>query len=100
MFHMKRFCLLTIALNVIVAEIARICALVGPPEAALAMLAPLHVVPLVARPVRPRLQPLPMLLVLLPLALIPIAILELQNAPSVLLVLWTDVSLILRWLRS
>ena len=67
---MKRFAKLTIALNVIVAEIARICALVGPPEAALAMLAPLHIVPLVTRPVRPRLEPLPMLLVLLPLALI------------------------------
>ena len=61
---------LTIAFNVIVAEIARISALIGPPEAALAMLTPLHVVALVTRSVGPRLQPLPMLLVLLPLALI------------------------------
>ena len=59
---------LTIALNVIIVEIARVCALVGPPEAALAVLAALHVVALITRPVRPRLHPLPMLLVLEPIA--------------------------------
>ena len=57
---------LTIALDIVINEVASVGALVGPGEASVTMLASLNVVTFVGGTIGPRFETLPMLFVFLP----------------------------------
>ena len=78
---------LTVALNVVVNEVASISALIGPSESTMTMLASLDVLALIRGTIGPSLEALPMLLVLFPVATVLGSVQVAVRAESVSLVI-------------
>ena len=76
------------ALDIVVVKVTRVRALVGPNEFATAVLLSFHVLPIVACPIWPPLHALPVRLVVLPVALVNVAVRVDQPPPTVCLVVF------------